>query len=81
VALLLLAGAAGGLRAEEGDFGQCVAGLQERARGEGISQTTVDEVLGRVQFVPRVIELDRRQPEFTQTFTDYFGRRVTEDRV
>ena len=62
-------------------FRQCVAGLQERARGEGISPETVTDVLGAVQYVPRVIELDRRQPEFTQTFTDYFGRRVTEDRV
>lgn len=67
--------------AEQPDFDQCVVGLQERARGEGISAATVTDVLGAVQYVPRVIELDRRQPEFTQTFTDYFGRRVTEDRV
>ncbi|MCC5886633.1 MAG: lytic murein transglycosylase [Gammaproteobacteria bacterium] len=67
--------------AEQDDFRQCVVGLQERARGEGISSATVTNVLGAVQYVPRVIELDRRQPEFTQTFTDYFGRRVTEDRV
>lgn len=72
------------VQAQEPDpeaFRQCVTGLQERARGEGISSATVTDVLGAVQYVPRVIELDRRQPEFTQTFTDYFGRRVTEDRV
>lgn len=62
-------------------FAQCVTGLQARARGEGISSATVTDVLGAVQYVPRVIELDRRQPEFTATFSDYFGRRVTEDRV
>jgi membrane-bound lytic murein transglycosylase B len=31
--------------------------------------------------VDRVIELDRQQPEFTQTFTDYYNRRVTDQRV
>lgn len=76
--LLLSAGA---VHAEGDAFRQCVGGLQERARAEGISEGTVDSVLGQVQYVARVIELDRRQPEFTQTFTDYFGRRVTEDRV
>lgn len=83
-AVLLAVGAAAlapGARADTAEFAQCVAGLQERARGEGISSRTVEDVLGNVQYVARVIELDRRQPEFTQTFTDYFGRRVTEDRV
>jgi membrane-bound lytic murein transglycosylase B len=28
--------------------------------------------------VTRMIELDRSQPEFTQTFWDYLNRRVTE---
>lgn len=67
--------------AEPETFRQCVTGLQDRARGEGISPATVAAVLGAVQYVPRVIELDRRQPEFTQTFTGYFGARVTEERV
>ncbi len=79
VVLLVLAGAS--VRAEDEAFQQCVGGLQERARSEGISEPTVENVLGQVQYVARVIELDRRQPEFTQTFTDYFGRRVSEDRV
>jgi len=67
--------------AEPETFRECVAGLQERARGEGISPATVENVLGAVEYVPRVIELDRRQPEFTQTFTGYLRPRVTEDRV
>jgi len=63
------------------DFGQCVAGLQVRARAEGISAPVVDNVLGRVEKVERVIEYDRNQPEFTRTFADYYDRRVTEERV
>jgi membrane-bound lytic murein transglycosylase B len=58
-----------------------VAGLQARARAEGISAPIVEEVLGQVSYLPRVIELDRRQPEFTQTFADYFSRRVTSTRI
>lgn len=63
------------------DFGSCIAGLQDRARSEGISPPVVDGVLGNVKLVERVIELDRNQPEFTRTFADYYNRRVTDDRV
>jgi len=38
-------------------------------------------VLGRVAPVERVIELDRRQPEFTRSFADYYLQRVTPERV
>ncbi|HEX7037491.1 MAG TPA: lytic murein transglycosylase [Pseudomonadales bacterium] len=63
------------------EFTACVTELQATALQSGISQRVVDEVLGRVERVERVIELDRRQPEFTQTFTDYYNRRVTRSRV
>ena len=62
-------------------FSACVKDLSERARAENISQNVIDEVLSQVQYVPRVIELDRRQPEFTQTFHDYFGLRINEQRI
>jgi len=63
------------------EFGQCISGLQARARSEGISEPVVSEVLGTVDRVERVIELDRNQPEFTRTFADYYNRRVTDERV
>lgn len=63
------------------DFARCVAELQTRARNEGVSAGVVDEVLAKVSFVPRVIELDRRQPEFTETFANYLNKRVTETRI
>jgi membrane-bound lytic murein transglycosylase B len=62
-------------------FGECVAGLQATARAEGVSERVVDQVLGNVRHVDRVIELDRQQPEFTQTFAGYYTRRVTPERV
>jgi membrane-bound lytic murein transglycosylase B len=72
---------AGPLAADPASFEACVDGLKAQARREGISSVVVDDVLGRVQYNARVIELDRRQPEFTQTFAGYFNARVTERRV
>lgn len=66
---------------DAGDFGACVAGLADEARRAGISERVVDEVLGSVQRVERVIELDRDQPEFTRTFAQYYTARVTTERV
>lgn len=62
-------------------FADCIARLNTEARAHGISEATVAQVLSKAKFIPRVIELDRRQPEFTQTFADYFNARVNEDRV
>ncbi|WP_020405962.1 lytic murein transglycosylase [Hahella ganghwensis] len=63
------------------NFQQCVEDLQDKARAHGISNTTVDQVLAGVNYLDRVIELDRRQPEFTTPFSEYLGLRVTEQRV
>lgn len=67
--------------ATEQTFDQCVAELQIKARADGLPSSLVDEVLAKVSFVPRVIELDQRQPEFTATFANYLGRRVTDARI
>ena len=67
--------------AQESDFEQCISELQHRARSEKLSMRVVDEVLVKLEQQQRVIELDRSQPEFTQTFADYFHRRVTPERI
>lgn len=67
--------------ANDGDFAACVARLQAAALAEGISQRVVDEVLGKVTQQERVLELDRKQPEFILPFTEYYNRRVTRERV
>ena len=63
--------------AQDAEFAQCLSGLQQRARSEQLSTHVVDEVLANLKQQTRVIELDRSQPEFTQTFADYFQQRVT----
>ena len=67
--------------AEPANFSQCVEGLKQRALSERISQAVVDNDLAGVNFVRRVIELDRKQPEFSQTFYNYYSQRVTKARV
>ncbi len=82
---MLLALASPCLFAAEEDGGDgfraCLATIGERSLAAGISEPTVRDVLGGVAWQPRVIELDRRQPEFTTTFADYYAKRVTADRV
>ena len=62
-------------------FSKCMAGLQDRARAEHLPAWIVDDVMVKLERQPRVIELDRAQPEFTQTFADYLYRRVTPERI
>jgi membrane-bound lytic murein transglycosylase B len=55
--------------------------LRREARDQGVRAETLDTALADVAPIQRVIELDRRQPEFTQTFWTYLDKRVTEQRV
>ena len=63
------------------EFEACVTAIGHRAVQDGISQSTVTEVLGGVEQLERVIQADRKQPEFTQTFYDYYRIRVTQSRI
>lgn len=67
--------------AQDERFAACIIELQDRARAENLAAWIVDDVLGNLQQQQRVIELDRSQPEFTQTFANYFNRRVTAERI
>lgn len=62
-------------------FDTCLPTLQQRALAAGVSLATANTVLAHSKYVPRVIELDRRQPEFSETFHNYLTLRVTDDRV
>jgi membrane-bound lytic murein transglycosylase B len=68
-----------GLCAE--DFPSWLAELRQEAHVKGISEATIHEALDNLEPIPRVIELDRKQPEFTQTFWRYLDARVTENRI
>lgn len=63
------------------EFDRCIAALGERAQDEGISPWVIEESLVLARLNPRVLELDRRQPEFTTSFAQYFNARVNTQRI
>ncbi len=63
------------------DFARWLEELKTEAASKGISQATLNAALTDVQPIERVIELDRRQPEFTETFWNYLDKRVTPGRI
>jgi membrane-bound lytic murein transglycosylase B len=63
------------------DFNEWLAEFRKSAISAGISRETLDLTLPKVQFIPRVIELDKSQPEFRLTVEEYLNRIVTDVRV
>jgi membrane-bound lytic murein transglycosylase B len=64
----------------DAEFSACVQDLSAKAHSAGISQTALAN-LNKAKYNKRVIELDRKQPEFSTTFADYFNRGVSEQRI
>lgn len=63
------------------DMHACKARWQDMARDQGFSETTRAQLIPQLEYLPRVLELDRRQPEFSSTFGSYLSRRVTDTRI
>lgn len=83
VLAVAVAGAVWPARAAEPQvpFDEWLKGFRADARAAGIRETTLDRAFQGVQPIPRVIELDRRQPEFTLTFRQYMDRIVPPARI
>ncbi len=54
---------------------------REDAAKRGIKKSTITAALSDFAPIPRVIELDSRQPEFSNTFTRYLNSAVGEKRI
>jgi membrane-bound lytic murein transglycosylase B len=67
--------------AQPGDFTTWLEALRAEARQLGISEKTLALALTGLQPLPRVIELDRKQPEVTLTYTQYLQRVLPPARV
>jgi len=68
-------------RSDQGNFDAWLVGVRAQAREKGISEATIKAALSDLQPIPRIIELDRKQPEFTLTLTQYLNRVVPASRV
>lgn len=67
--------------AETVPFERWLEDLRREAVSLGIRDTTIENALTGIRPIPRVIELDRKQPEFTLTFAQYMNRVVPRGRV
>ncbi|HET98390.1 MAG TPA: lytic murein transglycosylase [Desulfurivibrio alkaliphilus] len=62
-------------------FDEWLRELRAEALERGIREETLDAALTGVEPIPRVIELDQQQPEFTLTFQQYRDRVVPRTRI
>ena len=62
-------------------FSDFVTGISNEAEKKGISLKLIRDFKTKVTFIPRVIELDRSQPEFKLTLDQYLARVVTLSRI
>ncbi|PMR76665.1 lytic murein transglycosylase [Billgrantia endophytica] len=67
--------------ASPADFGDWLEGFRREARQEGIRDTTLARALDNVRYRPRVIELDRSQPEFVRPIWQYLDSAVSNTRI
>ena len=62
-------------------FDAFLEGVRADARRAGVSAATVQRALSGIRANDRVLELDRRQPEFTQTWEQYRDARLSQQRI
>ena len=79
--LLLTAPALALLPAASGGFDSFVEGLRAEALREGISRGTVQAALAGITLNPKVLELDKHQPEFTLTWAQYKAKVLPASRL
>lgn len=63
------------------NFETWLDGVRMEARERGLKSSTIETALSGLIPIPRVIELDRKQPEFTMTFDDYMSRVASRARI
>jgi len=66
--------------AAEDDFAAFLARIRRDAIAQGIRAGAVDFALHAAQYLPHVIELDRKQPEHTMSFSEFLDKVVTPQR-
>ena len=76
-AVLFVCLAAAGASAQDENFAAWLAALRAEAAAQGIRDAVLDAALDGIAPIARVIELDRKQPEVTQTFSEYMERRIS----
>ncbi|WP_419898735.1 lytic murein transglycosylase [Roseomonas sp. USHLN139] len=66
---------------DEASFNRFLAGVRQEAARNGVSQDILQRALGNAKPIPRVLELDRKQPEGVLTWEQYRERIVSQTRI
>lgn len=81
VFILLVATIAKPAAASEQNFSQWKMQFAGQARAQGVSPSILAAFMREARFLPRVIELDRKQPESKMTYQQYYANVVTQNRI
>ena len=68
-------------KANNHEFDLWVNNFKIRAVNSGISKPVVDQVMSKAQFLPKVIEYDRYQPEFYEDTFTYIRKRTNKKKL
>ena len=60
--------------ANSADF---VRGLWPQAEARGVSRSAFEAAFSGYSYIPKIMELTQKQPEFSQTVQQYIDKRVT----
>ncbi len=69
------------VKASEQSFNEWVSEFKIYAEKKGISNVTLNKIMDNANFLPKVIEYDRYQPEFYEDTKTYIGKRVTKQKI
>ena len=69
------------LNAADHNFNNWLENFKKIAISEGVSESTINDTLSNVKFLPKVIEYDRYQPEFYEDTRTYISKRASDKKV
>jgi membrane-bound lytic murein transglycosylase B len=67
--------------ANQMEFSSWLGGVRQDALAAGIKPVTLDHALAGLRPIPRILELDRKQPESVLSFAEYMARVVPPQRI
>ncbi|MBC8304986.1 MAG: lytic murein transglycosylase [Pelagibacterales bacterium] len=65
----------------DNNFNEWVLDFKMKAKNEGISSKTVNSIMDKAVFLPKVIQYDRYQPEFYEDTKTYISKRVNKKKI
>ena len=82
ITVMICGGVSGHAHAHSETFQSWVQGLKKQALSSGISESTFERAIKKIDKpIEQIIELDRKQPESTISFKQYKERVITDARV